>query len=116
MQTSPDEIGPENEYTAYCVSRDGGMTWSGRYTMGAGGSADGAYTAEPQKDGTIWQLHNYPTPFPDGQSQQFRTAITKFSRGATEIHQLRDEALIRLSQPAHMAAVSLFDRETTDGR
>ena len=36
MRISPDEVHPEGELSAYCVSSDGGKTWSQRYTLGAG--------------------------------------------------------------------------------
>lgn len=115
MQMGPDEVNPEGEFTAYCISKDGGLTWSRRYTMGAGASADGAYSAEPEKDGSISQLHNYPLSYPSNQAVQFHTALTKFYRGGIEFKQIRD-AVIRLAQPAYMAPVSLFDRQTTDGK
>ena len=51
MQITPEEVDPEGQFSAYCVSRDGGLTWSRRYTMGAGAVVDGAYTQPPRCDG-----------------------------------------------------------------
>ena len=53
MRMNPDEWHPEGEFSAYCISRDGGLTWSHRYTMGAGANNDGAFSREPRKDGAI---------------------------------------------------------------
>ena len=56
MRMSPDETSPEGEFSAYCLSMDGGQTWSRRYPMGAGANIDAAYTQVPREDGTIWVL------------------------------------------------------------
>ena len=56
MRMSPDETSPEGEFSAYCLSKDGGETWSRRYPMGAGANIDAAYTQVPREDGAIWVL------------------------------------------------------------
>ena len=109
MMMSPDEVNPEGDFSAYCISKDGGLTWSRRYTMGPGTGTEGAFTEDPRRDGTHWLLYSYPEPYPEGQSQQFHDSLTKFSRGGMEIYQDR-EVLIQLSQPAYMAPMNLFDR------
>jgi len=109
MMMVPDEVNPEGDFSAYCISKDGGLTWSRRYTIGAGTGTEGAFTEAPRKDGTLWLLYSYPEPYPEGQAQQFHDTVTKFSRAGMEIHEVRD-VVIRLSQPAYLAPVGLFDR------
>ena len=54
MRMSPDECNPEGDFSAVAFSKDGGLTWSQRFTMGAGANVDGAYSASsPPQDGTI---------------------------------------------------------------
>ena len=53
MRMSPDETNPEGDFSAYCISKDKGLTWSPRYTMGVGANVDGAYTESPRPDGSI---------------------------------------------------------------
>jgi hypothetical protein len=104
MRMHPDEIHPEGEFSAYCISRDRGKTWSRRYPMGAGANVDSAYTRLPRKDGTILVLgagYGSLKPFPPGQAKRFHSSLTRHSRGGMEFIQIRD-AVIRLSQPVHM--------------
>jgi hypothetical protein len=56
MRMSPDDTSPEGEHSAYCLSKDGGQTWSRRYPMGAGANVDAAYTQVPLEDGATWVL------------------------------------------------------------
>ena len=56
MRMSPDDANPEGEFSAYCLSKDGGQTWSRRYPMGAGGNIDAAYSQVPLEDGAILVL------------------------------------------------------------
>ena len=56
MRMSPDDTNPEGEFSAYCLSKDGGQTWSRRYPMGAGANIDAAYSQVPLEDGAIWVL------------------------------------------------------------
>ncbi|MGH9397248.1 MAG: sialidase family protein [Terriglobia bacterium] len=114
MRMSPDEINPEGDFSAYCISEDGGLTWSRRYTMGAGANVDGAWSSLPQKDGRIWQLYSWLTPYPEGQNERFHGILTKFGKGGTEIEQARD-AVISLSRAVQMAPTQLFGRRGGDG-
>jgi hypothetical protein len=116
MRMSPDEEHPEGEFSAYCISKDGGHTWSHRYTMGAGGNVDDAYTQVATGEGAIWVLgagYESLEPDPPGQAKQFRAALTKFSDGGKVMDQIRD-ALVRLSEPVHARQPRLYDRQTKD--
>jgi BNR repeat-like domain len=116
MQMTPDEIDPEGQFSAYCVSRDGGLSWSRRYTMGAGAVVDGAYTQTPRPDGSHWVLgagYASVEPFPANQSLRFHTTLTKYSRLGMEINQVRDATVV-LREAAHFVDVSLFDRHTQE--
>jgi hypothetical protein len=113
---SPDEVHPEGEFSAYCVSVDGGQTWSQRYTMGAGCNVDAAYTQVAPPDGTLLSLgagYGAPVAFPPGQSREFHLAITRYSRGGMEITQLRD-AVLRLRAPVRSEPMMLFDLGVKD--
>jgi len=101
MRMSGDDTNPEGEFSAYSISKDGGQTWSRRYTMGAGANVDAAYTQVTREDGTIWTLgagYDSLEANPLGQATSFRAAQTKFSRGGMEFDQIRD-ARIHLSEP-----------------
>src|ERR1035438_1108425 len=101
IRMSPDEVHPEGDFSAYCISRDGGQTWSQRYTMGAGCNVDAAYTQEPPPDGTLMSLgagYGAPVAYPPGQAREFHVAVTRYSRGGMESTQVRD-AVIRLRAP-----------------
>jgi hypothetical protein len=115
MRTSPDETNPEGEFSAYCISRDGGKTWSRRYPMGAGANIDEAYSQVPL-DGGIWALGaGYASlePFPPNQKTDFHVTLTKFSQGGMDVHQIRD-ARIHLSEPAEFEPVELYAIKTQD--
>ena len=108
---SPDELHPEGEFSAFCVSRDGGQTWSQRYTMGAGANVDAAYSQIPPPDGTLLSLSaGYCSliSYPPGQTREFHVALTKYSRGGMEITQFRD-SILRLWTSARLTPTSLFD-------
>lgn len=116
MRLSPDETSPEGELSAYCLSRDGGQTWSRRYTMGAGGNIDATYTQVPGEDGAIWVLgagYDSLEPSPPGQTTDFHATLTKFSRGGLEVHQIRD-ARIHLSEPAQSVPATLYATKARD--
>jgi hypothetical protein len=101
MLMSGDDMNPEGAFSAYSISKDGGQTWSRRYTMGAGGTGD-AYTQVSREDGTIWALgagYDSLEANPSGQATYFHAALTRFSRGGMEFDQIRD-ARIHLSKPA----------------
>lgn len=102
MRMSGDDANPEGEFSGYTISRDGGETWSRRYTMGTGANVDAAYTQATREDGTVWALgagYDSLEPDPPGQSSDFHAALTRFSRGGMEFDQIRD-ARIHLSEPA----------------
>jgi hypothetical protein len=111
---SPDEVNPEGDFSAYCISKDGGSTWSRRYTMGAGANVDGAYTENPRPDGTIWQLYGWTESDLPGPAERLHLTLTNFSRGGMESHQWRDVPL-RMLQPVHLGRTELFDRRVQDG-
>jgi hypothetical protein len=102
MRMSGDDTNPEGEFSAYSLSKDGGQTWSRRYTMGAGANVDAAYTQVTREDGAIWALgagYDSLEANPSGQATYFHAALTRFSRGGMEFDQIRD-AKIHLSEPA----------------
>jgi hypothetical protein len=116
MRMSPDEVNPEGEFSAYCISRDGGQTWSQRYTLGAGANVDAAYMQVAPPDGTLLSLsagYGSPIAYPPGQAKEFHVALTRFSRGGMEITQIRD-ALLRLRFPVQLEPMVLFDLGTRD--
>lgn len=115
MRTSPDETNPEGEFSAYCISKDGGKTWSRRYPLGAGGNIDEAYSQVPL-DGGIWALgagYLSLEPFPPNQKIDFHVTLTRFSQAGMDIHQIRD-AKIHLSEPAKFEPVELYATKTPD--
>jgi len=116
MRMSPDEVHPEGEFSAYCISVDGGQTWSQRYTMGAGANVDAAYTQEPPPDGTLMSLgagYGSPLAHPPGQTREFHVTVTRYSRGGMESTQIRD-AVLRLRAPVQLEPMMLFDLATRD--
>ena len=116
MRMSPDDTNPEGEFSAYCLSKDGGQTWSRRYTMGAGANIDAAYSQMPLEDGAIWALAaGYASlePYPPGQKTDFHVTLTKFSRDGMEIHQIRD-ARIHLSESVQSIPVEAYATKGKD--
>jgi hypothetical protein len=116
IRMSPDEVHPEGDFSAYCISKDGGQTWSQRYTMGAGANVDAAYTQEPPPDGTLMSLgagYGAPVAYPPGQTREFHVAVTRYSRGGMETTQARD-AVLRLRAPVRLERMMLFDLHTRD--
>ncbi|MGH9344096.1 MAG: sialidase family protein, partial [Terriglobia bacterium] len=114
MRMSPDEVNPEGDFSAYCLSKDGGVTWSRRYTMGAGANVDGAWSQSPRSDGSIWQLYGWVDPHPPGQAQNFYVTRTEFFQSGSEVHQRRNVAL-GTSEPVQMRPCRLYDRRVQDG-
>lgn len=116
MRMSPDETNPEGEFSAYCLSKDGGQTWSRRYTMGAGANIDAAYSQVPLEDGAIWVLgagDSSLEPYPPGQKTVFHVTLTRFSRHGMEIHQIKD-ARIHLSEPVQSVPVEVYATKAKD--
>lgn len=114
VRMSPDEGNPEGDFSAYCISKDAGMTWSRRYTMGSGANMDAAWSAEPEEDGNIWQLYGFLEPDPPGRNQDFHLTLTKWSRGGLQFQQWRDVSL-HFSEPILMSPTDTFDRHEADG-
>lgn len=115
MRMSPDDTNPEGEFSAYCISRDGGQTWSRRHTMGAGANIDAAYSQGPLEN-RIWVLgagYYSLEPSPPDQKTHFLATLTDFSQNEMEIHQVRD-AKVHLSEPAHFTRVELFSTKAED--
>ena len=115
VRMSPDEANPEGEFSAYCLSKDGGQTWSRRYTMGAGANIDAAYGQVPL-DNEIWVLGSgYLSlePNPTGKETEFHATLTNFSRTGMEVHQIRD-ATIHLSEPPQLEPVEVYATKTVD--
>jgi hypothetical protein len=116
MRMSPDEVNPEGDFSAYCLSADGGSIWSQRYTMGAGANVDGAFSDAMPSDGSIWQLYGWVASAPmAGRGESFHLTLTKFAKGGMEFQQLRDVPL-EMSVPVHYDSTDLFDRRVQDGR
>lgn len=115
MRMSPDEVNPEGDFSAYCLSRDGGSTWSRRYTMGAGANVDGAWSQVARPDGSIWQLYGWVDAHPEHQVQGFYLTRTEFHRSGMEFRQRRNVPL-RMSEPVETKPTKLFDREVQDGK
>lgn len=116
MRMSPDEVHPEGEFSAYCVSGNGGQSWSQRYTLGAGANVDAAYTQVAPPDGTLLSLgagYESLIAYPPGQAQVFHVTVTRFSRGGMESTQTRD-AILRLRTPVQLEPMMLFDLGTKD--
>lgn len=115
MRMSPDDTNPEGEFSAYCLSKDGGQTWGRRYTMGAGANIDAAYSQAPLEDG-IWVLGSgYLSlePYPSSPKADFHTTLTEFSRAGMDVHQVRD-ASIHLSEPPQLEPVEIHATKATD--
>jgi hypothetical protein len=96
IRMSPDQTIPESEFSAYSISRDGGLTWSHRYTMGEGANIDATYSAAP-RNGCILVLGGgfcTVNPDPPGQAKRFRITLTKFSRGGMEVSQIKDAVVL----------------------
>lgn len=114
MRMSPDELNPEGDFSAYCISKDEGVTWSQRYTMGTGANMDAAWSSEPEEDGKIWHLYGWVETYPPGQNQDFHLTLTKWSRGGMEFQQLRDVPL-HFPEPILTDSTWTFDRHVSDG-
>jgi hypothetical protein len=114
MRMSPDDTNPEGEFSAYCLSKDGGQTWSRRYTMGAGANIDAAYSQVPLENG-IWVLgagYFSLEPSPSGPTD-FHDTLTEFSRAGMNVQQIRD-ASIHLSEPPQLEPVETYATKTMD--
>ena len=108
MNLSPDEINAESSFSAICVSQDGGLTWSPRFSMGAGAAQDGAWSEAPDQDDAIWQWGDYPTQMKDGDTSNFSAALTKYSQGGRRITIERDVQM-KLSRPAYLNPTWMYN-------
>jgi len=114
MRMSPDECNPEGDFSAVAFSADGGLTWSHRYTMGAGANTDGGYSDTPQADGTIWNLYGWiGLPDPAGSGLDFPATLTKHARDGQEFTQVRD-ASFHLLQPVMTTPTQLYGKDYRD--
>jgi hypothetical protein len=114
MRMSPDDTNPEGEFSAYCLSKDGGQTWSRRYTMGAGANIDAAYSQVPLEN-AIWVLgagYFSLEPSPSGPTD-FHATLTEFSRAGMSVQQIRD-ASIHLSEPPLLEPVATYATKKAD--
>src|SRR5579859_8200506 len=108
VKLSPDETNKESATSAYCISKDGGETWSDRHTMGQGALQDGAWSEVPDKDDQIWHWSCDPEPCRDGDYTSFYSTLTKFGRGGRASCEDRDVSFT-LHEPVHMSPTALFD-------
>jgi len=114
MRMSPDEWNPEGDFSAYCISKDAGMTWSRRYAMGTGANMDADWSYEPEEDGKIWHLNGWLDTYPPGQNQDFHLTLTKWLRGGMEFQQWKDVPL-HFPEPILKGPTETFDRNLRDG-
>jgi len=114
MRMSPDEWNPEGDFSAYCVSKDAGATWSRRYPMGTGANMDADWSYESEEDGKIWHLNGWLETYPSGQTNDFHLTLTKWSRGGMEFQQSKDVP-ISFPEPILKGPTDTFDRNVRDG-
>jgi len=112
MTMTPDETNPEGVFSAYCISKDGGVTWSPRQTVGSGANT-GSYS-DPRPDGSILELESGVGSSLSEPTQQLPLILTRFSRAGREFQQWRDVRL-QTSLPVHVLPTELFDWKTPDG-
>lgn len=114
MRMSPDECNPEGDFSGYCLSGDGGLTWSQRYTMGAGANVDGAWSQAARPDGSIWQLYGWAATHPRGQARNFYLTRTEYLQSGMEVRQRRN-VRFEMREPVRMSPCRLGDRQVQDG-
>jgi len=108
MQMAADQIDAEAELSAFCVSRDNGMTWSRRYTMGEEASADGAWSEEPDSQDRIWWWGNYPEPRRPGDDRSFLVPLAKYADGG-QVITIDRNVVLNTAEPIYPGIVWLFD-------
>ncbi|MEQ1862925.1 MAG: sialidase family protein [Chthoniobacteraceae bacterium] len=104
MVLCPDQLNAESTNSGYCISKDGGRTWSPRHTVGQGASHDGAWSEVPDAEDSLWQFGSYPELL--GDSTRLRGTLTKFFRGGRASSQDRDVP-ITLREPSREAQTYL---------
>jgi hypothetical protein len=82
---SPDQVNAESGFSAYCLSKDGGLTWSRRYTLGLGANQDGTWSDVPDDQDQIWQWASYSEQVSKGDFTHFKAGMTKFSAGGRHV-------------------------------
>jgi len=112
MTMTRDEGNPEGVFSAYCISKDGGLTWGPRQTVGAGGNT-GSFS-DPRPDGSILELEPGVGSLLSEPTRQVPLILTKFSRAGMEFQQWRDVTL-QTSLPVHLIRTELFDWRVPDG-
>jgi hypothetical protein len=112
MTMTPDEGNPEGIFSAYCISKDGGLTWSPRQTVGSGANSSAYY--DHRDDGSIWELEGGLDSSISGPTTKVPFILTKFRRGGMEFEQKRD-VYLQTSLPVHIMKNELFDWRTPDG-
>ena len=108
MQMGPDQADAEAEFSAYCISRDGGMTWSQRHTMGDAANADGAWTEEPDEHDALWRWGNYPMPAATEGDRKFYTSKSVYSSGGDGVC-IDWKISVETKAPVYAAKVALFE-------
>jgi len=110
---APDEANPEGEFTAFCVSRDGGRTWGPRVTAGEG-FQDSAIDRVPRPDGTLMRLGFWLRPNPSGQTKELDAVMIEVSQGG-QVFTQRNDIHVSLPQPVVSQPVKLFGLNVPDG-
>lgn len=110
---SPDEVNPEGEFTAFCVSRDGGRRWGPRVTAGEG-FQDSAIDRVPRPDGKLMRLGFWLLPNPPGQTKELDAVMIEVSQGGHRVTQ-RNDIHVSLPQPVVSLPVKLFGHNLPDG-
>jgi hypothetical protein len=105
---SADQVNGESAVSGYCLSHDGGLTWSRRYTIGQGANQDGAWSEVPDAADRFWQVGSYPEPQREGDDRNFYLTMTQFGRGGRWTSEDRDIALT-LRLPGLISPAWLFD-------
>ena len=114
MRMSPDEVNPEGDFSAYCISKDGGLTWSRRYPMGAGANVDGALQRRVR---SRWQyfatlrLGRFPV---HGSPPTTASDFNQVFAGGMEFTGMRDIP-VRASQPIQLAHTDRLTRKCRMG-
>ena len=108
MLLSPDQAISETVCSAYCLSRDGGLTWSRRYTMGHEAGQDGAWSEVPDSTDAIWHLGCHPESLHPGDLKNFYNDLTKFGNAGRTLQESRDP-VIRLREAVSTRPTGLGD-------
>ncbi len=107
MVLSPDQVNSESAVSAFCLSRDGGQTWSRRYTMGVGANQDGAWSEQPDAQDQIWQWGSYPAPVRAGDDTHFSAIMTRYGQGGRHVD-IDLEVAFQTAEPAATWPTWLF--------